>query len=104
MDSILPRGGKKNEKKKEKKKKQKRGNVTVERARKRARYYYHEQSRTNSGYLLLPRLPLNLPSPLLAGRLPPILYVVHFRETDRPLAGRAFRLHDLVVHLCENGE
>lgn len=70
------------------------------RGRKRARYY-HEQSRTNSGYLLLPGLPLNLPSPLLAGRLPTILYVVHFREADRSLAGRAFRLHDLAVHLCK---
>lgn len=72
----------------------------VERARKRARYY-HEQSRTNPGYLLLPGLPLNLPSPLLAGRLPTILYVVHFREADRSLAGRAFSLHDLAVHLCK---
>lgn len=84
----------------EKKEKRKGKRETVERARKRARYY-HEQSRTNPGYLLLPGLPLNLPSPLLAGRLPTILYVVHFREADRSLAGRAFSLHDLAVHLCK---
>lgn len=83
-----------------KKERKTRKRVTVQRARKRARYY-HEQSRTNSSYLLLPGLPLNLPSPLLAGRLPTILYVVHFREADRSLAGRAFRLHDLAVHLCK---
>lgn len=85
-----------------KKKKRKGKRETVERARKRARYY-HEQSRTNPGYLLLPGLPLNLPSPLLAGRLPTILYVVHFREADRSLAGRAFSLHDLAVHFCKRG-
>lgn len=74
--------------------------LTVQRARKRTRFY-HEQSRTNSSDLLLPRLSLNFASSLLTGRLPAILYVVHFCEADGTLAGRAFRLHDLVVQLCE---
>lgn len=61
---------------------------------------YHEQPRTDAGDLLFPGFALHLASALLAGRLPAVLYVVHFRETDRTLAGRSFRLHNLCLCFC----
>lgn len=51
---------------------------------------YQEQSRADSCDFLLPSLALNLTPPLLAGRLPTILDVVHLRKTDRSFALGAF--------------